>query len=264
MKTVVLAIATLSGLGFAFGLLLAWASKKFQVKVDPRITKVTEFLPGINCGTCGLAGCSSFAEAIVENNASVASCVACSPENKKEIAAILGLDAAELDKTTQIAVIGCGGGTHCKDKFDYQGLADCRAAALTLAGHKVCQYACLGQGTCIKVCPFGAIKETPVGVSKVDSNLCKGCRKCISVCPRKIIYMIDQGKEVFIKCSSQDKGAQVMKKCKVGCIACRKCLKACPLAAITIEDNLAKIDYSKCDNCKKCVEVCPTKVIHVL
>ena len=31
--------------------------------------------------------------------------------NKKEIAAILGLDAAESDKTTQIAVIGCGGGT---------------------------------------------------------------------------------------------------------------------------------------------------------
>ena len=41
-----------------------------------------------------------------------------------------------------------------------------------------------------------------------------------------------------------------------------KCAKECPFEAITLENNLAYIDYSKCRLCRKCVSVCPTGAIH--
>jgi Fe-S-cluster-containing hydrogenase component 2 len=39
------------------------------------------------------------------------------------------------------------------------------------------------------------------------------------------------------------------------------CKKICPNEAITIEKNLAIIDYSKCDSCGLCATVCPKKLI---
>ena len=48
---------------------------------------------------------------------------------------------------------------------------------------------------------------------------------------------------------------------KVGCIGCMKCQKTCEFGAITVKDNHAHIDYSKCKNCGKCKEVCPTGAI---
>ena len=50
-------------------------------------------------------------------------------------------------------------------------------------------------------------------------------------------------------------------KCSAGCIGCKKCEKSCPVGAITVENNLATIDYSKCVGCKVCADVCPKKVI---
>ncbi len=49
--------------------------------------------------------------------------------------------------------------------------------------------------------------------------------------------------------------------CKVACIACTKCFKVCEFNAITIENNLAYIDASKCTFCRKCAVECPTNSI---
>ncbi|HCX59267.1 MAG TPA: electron transporter RnfB, partial [Candidatus Cloacimonas sp.] len=38
----------------------------------------------------------------------------------------------------------------------------------------------------------------------------------------------------------------------------------CPVQAITIQNNLARIDYDKCINCGLCATVCPTKAIQDL
>ncbi|MEA4863240.1 MAG: monomeric [FeFe] hydrogenase [Victivallaceae bacterium] len=45
-----------------------------------------------------------------------------------------------------------------------------------------------------------------------------------------------------------------------GCFA-RPCVFSCPRNAITVEDQHARVDYSKCIKCGKCLEVCPFHAI---
>ena len=52
-----------------------------------------------------------------------------------------------------------------------------------------------------------------------------------------------------------------MKACKVSCIACGKCVKECSFEAITVANNIAYIDPSKCRLCRKCETVCPKNAI---
>ena len=67
-----------------------------------------------------------------------------------------------------------------------------------------------------------------------------------------------------MRCSNKDMGAKVRKVCDVGCIACRKCTKVCPTGAITVEENLARIDPEKCIGCGACAEACPVHCIQDL
>ena len=66
---IVYAALSLGVLGLIFGVLLGFASKKFEVKVDERVPKLRECLPGANCGGCGYAGCDAYAEAVVTEGA---------------------------------------------------------------------------------------------------------------------------------------------------------------------------------------------------
>ena len=64
-NVVITAVVVILAIGVVLGLLLAVASKFLKIEQDNRIDKVTELLPGYNCGACGKAGCAAFAEAIV-------------------------------------------------------------------------------------------------------------------------------------------------------------------------------------------------------
>ena len=253
-------IITLSSLGMLFGLLLAFAAKKFHISLDPKLENVIAALPGANCGACGKAGCIGFAEALSKGELDLNSCTVCDTEARGTIANILDLKLQEKVKT--VVVLHCQGGNRVKNRFLYEGMRDCVAANLVLGGQKSCTWGCLGFGTCAKACPFGAITMNwETGLPEIDESKCTACGNCVAVCPKHLFTLVPMETKIYIACVSQDLGKVVMQTCGVGCIACRKCEKACPHDAVKVINNCAQIDYLKCTGCLECVEVCPTKVI---
>ena len=71
---IIYAIVVLGILGFIFGMILDYASKKFAVEVDEKEAKILEVLPGANCGGCGYPGCGGLAAAIAKGEAPVNGC----------------------------------------------------------------------------------------------------------------------------------------------------------------------------------------------
>jgi Na+-translocating ferredoxin:NAD+ oxidoreductase RNF subunit RnfB len=252
-------VLILGSLGLLFGLGLAIASKKFRIVTDPRLEEILSCLPGANCGACGMPGCMAFAQSLIKGKASLDSCRVMEEEARKKAAEILGIRLETQVK--KIAVLHCGGGNRVRDRFQYNGLGDCIAANLVLGGQKECVYGCLGFGTCEKACPFEAIRMSEQGLPVVDAQRCRGCGKCVQICPKGLFSLIPINSKVFIACSSQDIGKNTRAVCAGGCIACGKCEQVCPVGAIKVIDNLARIDYNKCTSCGDCVKVCPTKCI---
>lgn len=259
------ATAILAMLTLIFGVTLAVVSDVFRVKSDPRVEEVLEALPGVNCGACGFPGCSGLAEALVAGKAGADECVPGGAACATAVAEIMGLSFEE--KTPRTAIVHCrGSAALVGNRYEYDGIKDCRAAVLASvqAGPKECVYGCLGFGTCAAVCPFGAIVMGDDGLPRVDEQLCTGCGACVAACPRGIISVQPIDKHVHVYCSSKDKGAAVRKICSVGCIGCKKCEKVCPVKtgpAIHVNDFLAVVDYDACISCGKCVRECPTGCI---
>jgi electron transport complex protein RnfB len=254
------AILSLGGLGVLASFSLGVASKKFAVKVDPKVEAILEALPGANCGACGFPGCSGMAEAMAKGNADVTGCPVGGGEAVQLIAEILGVEAATREPV--VARLLCKGGRReASEKFRYHGVSDCRAAALISGGSKSCGYGCLGFGTCERSCPFDAIVMSPDGLPIIDEDKCTSCGNCVAACPKNIIEILPINQKVTVLCSSHDKGAMVKKKCTVGCIGCSLCKKACPFDAIEMDRLLARILPEKCTMCGLCVAKCPTKVI---
>ena len=267
--TILLAIAILGGLGLVFGLVLSAASKVFHVETDPRLDKLNECLPGANCGGCGYAGCGAYAEAVLNGEAEIGKCASGGNEAAQAMAAIMGVKAEAV--TRKVALVRCSGAKTydekgnlikgAKVKASYEGFHDCLSASkVGGSGPLACKYGCLGYGTCTKACKYGAISIKD-GVAVVDEDLCVGCMACAQVCPRQLIVPVEPDKNVVIACNSMAKGATTTRACSVGCIGCGLCKKICPHDAITIENNVARIDYSKCQQCGLCATVCPKKLI---
>ncbi len=266
---IIIAIAILGGLGLIFGLVLAAASKVFYVETDPRLDQLNECLPGANCGGCGYAGCGGYAEAVLSGEAPIGKCASGGNEAARAMAAIMGVEAVEV--TRKVALVRCSGEKHydkdgnltsgARMKANYEGFKDCLAASkVGGSGPLSCKFGCLGFGTCVKACKYGAIKIVN-GIAKVNEDRCVGCMSCAQVCPRQLIIPVEPKRNVVIACASLAKGAVTTRGCTVGCIGCGLCRKICPNEAITIENNLAIIDYTKCDNCGLCATVCPKKLI---
>jgi len=256
---ILIPIITLGSLGLMFGLWLVFANKIFAVKTDPRIEQILNVLPGANCGACGNAGCQGYAAALIKGEAEISNCPPGGIETQLEISKILGVAVKETTKQT--ATLICGGGSRCDNKYNYTGPKTCTAADILLGGEKSCSFACIGFGDCLRICPFDAIRIGEDNLPIIDKSKCTACGKCVKICPKNVLILSPADKQYHINCNSTDKGAAVMKACKVGCIGCGKCKNVCPSGAITIENNLAKIDYNKCTNCGECIKVCPTKAI---
>ena len=253
-------VLSVGGMGVVFGACLGVASEVFKVEEDPRIGQVLECLPGANCGGCGFPGCGGCASAIVAGTAPVNACPVGGAAVAEKVGAIMGVAASSAEPVA--AFVKCGGTCDkAKNKYDYFGIDDCNMAVqLAGQGAKSCSYGCLGLGSCKKACAFGAI-EIVDGVAVIDKDKCVACGKCVSTCPKHIIELLPAKKKVKVQCSSKDMGKNVIPNCSVGCIACKICEKNCKFDAIHVENNIARIDYSKCKDCGLCAMKCPKNVI---
>lgn len=165
------------------------------------------------------------------------------------------------EKSTMCAQVMCGGtNALAKRKYNYDGVRDCRTAAMLYDGPKLCTYGCVGMGTCASVCPQNAINIIG-GVAAVDRSKCIACGKCIDACPKHIIRLVPATDTFWTGCSNRDNGDTARTFCKMACISCGECATVCPKGAITVKNNLASIDHTLCDGCGKCAEVCPQKTI---
>jgi len=258
---IALPVITVTVIGAVCGVLLSIADKYMAVPVDERVSQVREVLPGANCGACGFAGCDEYAEKLVNAGVKTNLCIPGGAETAKKISAILGADFEAVE--AKVAVVRCSGTNEQTGLImDYQGPKTCEACVTYYRGKGSCSYGCMGFGDCVAACQYGAI-EVVDGVAKVDKSLCTGCGMCAKACPKALINIIPASSDVFVGCSSTDKGAVTRKVCSAGCIGCKRCEKACNFGAITVTNNLASIDPEKCTNCGECVQVCPTKVIRV-
>jgi Na+-translocating ferredoxin:NAD+ oxidoreductase RNF subunit RnfB len=264
----IVSVVSLGAIGSLAALVLYFVAQRFKVIEDPRIDAVAEILPGANCGGCGLAGCRALAEAIVRNQSLDG--MSCPPGGDgvmQEIAALLGLEASASEP--MIAVLRCHGTReHAPPKVRYEGLMTCSFAHSLFAGEGGCPFGCLGCGDCVRACQFDAMyMDTETGLPVILDDACVACGACVKACPRSIIEMRRKGKKdrrIFVSCINREKGGVARKNCAVACIGCGKCVKECKFDAITLENNLAYIDYGKCTLCRKCAPVCPTNAIHEL
>lgn len=259
MLDVLLAVAVLLAIGLVCAVILVLASHFMSVEVDETVVKVRECLPGANCGACGYTGCDGYAEALAKGGVKANLCIPGGQAVATAVSEVLGVEAEGA--SAPVAFVACNGTDGVAAGLsEFRGCDSCKGRCLLYGGGEACVFGCLGCGDCADVCPVGAICIKD-GIARVDSRICIGCGLCANTCPKHIIKMLDRDSSVAVICSSHDQGAVVNKACKVGCIACRKCEKTCPSGAISVVNNLAVIDYSKCTGCLECVAVCPKKCI---
>ena len=181
------AVIVLGGIGLVSGAVLSLASRLFHVDEDPRIKEAQDLLPGANCGGCGHAGCAAYAESIVNGGDAVNLCVVGQAETADAVARFMGYEVIASEPKT--ACSQCDGGYRADQKYEYSGVQDCRAAMQLYHGPIRCESGCLGMGTCVAACKFGAIEIGEDRLPKFNWNLCVGCGACVEICPKSIITL---------------------------------------------------------------------------
>ena len=125
-----------------------------------RFDRVRAALPDFNCGACGFSECIDYAVAVAKGNADPLACVPGGPGTAHAIADVLERTAAVAEPA--MAAVHCNGGTKEAARLArYEGVPDCRAALLIGNGVIGCADGCLGLGSCVSACPFGALSITP-------------------------------------------------------------------------------------------------------
>jgi electron transport complex protein RnfB len=253
---------TILVLGFGFALALLIASIKLRVEVDPRVEQIYKVLPHIDCGACGFAGCSKYAEAVSKNAELIGKCAPGAKSTAGKIGEILNLQISDSG-APQRPIIHCRARTVDKTYYGkYQGIPSCTAAN-ALPNVQACKFGCLGFGDCTRACKFLAITIVD-GLATVNYEKCTGCAACSKACPRNLIKMVPFHHEnmMTVACSNKEPGKVTRSMCRVGCIACGLCAKQTPV--FTVEDNLARVDYEKylpTPQVETALNKCPTGVI---
>ncbi len=253
----VLVVGTLAGL---IGGFIALAARG-RAKRDRILVQAENALPGLNCGVCGFPTCSAYANALRRNAARIDLCVPGGEKLSKNLAKIMGLEVSYREEKSVVQVHCRGRKANSVYRFDYRGLEDCTALFLQFGGDKECKFSCLGQGSCIKVCPAGAVHFDDEGCVWVDRNLCTDCGKCLEVCPTGVMRPVPKTADYIVACNSTDKAEAVSSYCKVGCTGCRACERRAPEGGFDVDNHLARINYRRRGERWPAESACPTHCI---
>ena len=153
---------------------------------------------------------------------------------------------------TYLAVRDCLPGANC----GACGYSGCDGYAKALANGGVATNLCIpgGDKTAAGIaCALGVEAEDVI--EKVAYVACNG--KCGAV-ERKYDY---RGEKNCIAANLLYHGD---KECKYACLGYGDCAAACPQNAITVEDNVARVDPQKCVGCGICVHTCPNHLINLV
>ncbi len=261
MSPIILAVIVVASIGLIAGLGLSICSVIMAVKSDETVEALRNELPGANCGACGYSGCDGYAEALAKGESKPGLCTPGGTEVNNKLGEILGISVEMTEP--KVAKVLCNGTLHnTSNKMFYTGVETCKAANMLYSGTSACAFGCLGFGDCQRACMFDAITVKD-GLAYVDKSKCTACSACVKACPKGIISLLPASEKATVLCCNKDKGAVAKKVCDAACIGCGKCARVCEFGAVTVENNLARIDPEKCTLCGACVESCPTKCIHV-
>jgi len=264
MSKMLIPIIVLGLTGFAFSILLALLSKKLKVEENPRVVKILELLPGLNCGACGLSGCRAYAEAVVKECSTFSGCLPAGEDINKQIAEALGLVGC-TSSHTQVVICHCSAqGNEKKRSSKYIGPNTCQSANIS-GGVIDCAYGCIALGDCISLCPTKALTLKDQAIN-VDFKKCIGCGKCIEACPRNLFELVPMKDNLPIynvACANKETALGVKKVCSKGCVGCTLCTKI-ENSPYQMKNNLSIIDYTKPNDLNALEQgqnKCPTKCI---
>jgi Na+-translocating ferredoxin:NAD+ oxidoreductase RNF subunit RnfB len=261
LLNIFIAVVFMASFGLILALILVVANRRLAVYEDPKIDEVEELLPHANCGACGTAGCRAFAEKLVNGELKPSGCTVNSIEMNQLIANFLGVEMGSQEK--RVARLACAGGTNVARRHGlYQGVDSCRAATLVSGGGKGCVWGCLGFGDCELACDFNAITMDPHGLPQVSNEKCTACGDCVDICPLDLFSLQPISHRLWVACKNLEKGEAAEIECAVACTGCGRCALDAPGHLISINQNLAVIDYSRNSLASRiAIERCPTGAI---
>ena len=164
MSTIWIAVVALGLLGLIFGLILGYASRRFQVQEDPIVDKIDELLPQSQCGQCGYPGCRPYAEAVGNQGSKINLCAPGGEAVMLKIATLLNVDPQPIE-----------GDAVAQEPVRMLAVID--------------EPNCIGCTKCIQACPVDAIVGATRAMHTVISDLCTGCNLCVDPCPTRCIEL---------------------------------------------------------------------------
>ncbi len=226
----------LASLLFAMlGLLLGFASNRFQIQGNPLADALDSVLPQTQCGQCSYPGCRPYAEAIADNKADINQCPPGGENTVAALAELLGIDPKPLNA-------------------EY-GIQKPEAIAF------IVEEECIGCTLCVDACPVDAILGASKMMHTVIQTECTGCELCIEPCPVDCIVM---------KSSEETVDLWQGLKPIMPCIRCGDCVTVCPKNLLPQElyqqcctgalDQEDEYNLMDCVECGLCNNVCPSEI----